>query len=61
MKKNIERKYDNKTFCRKTLVLLKNPEIAEQMGQAGFKRVNKFSLTKMLKDIDSLYDGLLNQ
>jgi len=46
-------------FAEKVLSLLKNPEIAEQMGQAGFKRVNQFSLDKMLEDIDSLYENLL--
>jgi len=29
------------------------------MGRKAFKRVNQFSLTKMLKDIDNLYEGLI--
>ncbi|MHC4123086.1 MAG: glycosyltransferase [Planctomycetota bacterium] len=42
--------------------LLKNPELAKRMGNAGRKRVEeKFSLDKMVKGYKELYDHYLNK
>lgn len=48
-------------LAEKVLFLLNNPNKSKQMGIKAFKRVNQFSLSRMLKDIDSLYDELLTQ
>ncbi|MCD4780914.1 MAG: glycosyltransferase family 4 protein [Candidatus Omnitrophica bacterium] len=41
--------------------LLRQPDLRRQLGRTGFQRVNeKFSIEKMVSDIDGLYKKLLN-
>jgi len=39
--------------------LLSNPELRESMGDRGFKRAEQFGVESMLKELDELYQGLL--
>ena len=45
--------------AEKVLYLLKNPRIAREMGEKGYAMVEKFSLSKMLQDIEDLYEKLI--
>jgi len=41
------------------LRLLNDRELRLQMGREGYKKAQRFSLSRMLKDVDALYKGLL--
>lgn len=47
-----------KLIAEKVLYLLNNPAKAKDLGKEGLKMVEKFSLKKMLDDIDRLYKEL---
>jgi len=46
-----------KLMAQKIACLLNNPKAAIQMGKQGKQLVKKFSVNKMLKDIDNLYSS----
>lgn len=50
-----------KVMAKKILFLLNHLKIAENMGENGYKRVNQFSLEKMLNDLDKLYNEFLKK
>ena len=42
--------------------LLKNPDVAKKMGEAGRKRVEeKFSLDRMVREYEALYEQCLEK
>ncbi|MCG2712719.1 MAG: glycosyltransferase family 4 protein [Candidatus Omnitrophica bacterium] len=51
---------DYKALAQSILSLLDKPQTAALMGKNGFKRVEEFAAQKMIKEIDSLYKGLLS-
>ena len=48
-------------MAKKAIYLLSHPKKADAMGKNGFEMVHKFSLNKMLQDIDNLYRSLLKK
>lgn len=49
---------NSELLAQKMEYLINNPKLAKKMGKEGYKRVNKFSSDKMVKDIGQLYDRL---
>lgn len=53
---------DVRDLAEKTAFLLETPEVGTRLGQAGQQRVyEKFSASKMVADLDRLYETLLVQ
>jgi glycosyltransferase involved in cell wall biosynthesis len=50
-----------KVLAGMLLQLLQNPALAQQMGAAGRARVDEFSDTRMVAQIDALYRALLRE
>jgi len=50
-----------KALAKSIIKLLNNPQLAQQMGQAGKKRATEFGAQKMVDDIAALYTELLTQ
>lgn len=48
-----------KALAKSLIKLLNNPQLAQQMGQAGKKRALEFGVQKMVADIAALYTELL--
>lgn len=47
-------------IAEKVIYLLKNPRIAKEMGEKGYQRIKEnFTLEKMVKEYEKLYDNLL--
>lgn len=46
-----------KKMAEKITYLLDNPEVRNQMGENAQDMVQKFSLEKMLEDLDGLYES----
>ncbi|MGM5483244.1 MAG: glycosyltransferase [Nanobdellota archaeon] len=47
-----------KRMAERINYLLGNPKVRQQMGENAREMVQKFSLEKMLKDLDNLYSQL---
>jgi glycosyltransferase involved in cell wall biosynthesis len=51
--------HDPEQFARSCLKLLSDPELLEQMGKAGQKKIaEKFSIQRMTEDYYQLYEKL---
>ncbi len=51
---------DPPALARAVIALLRDPDAARWMGQAGLARVHEFSAAKMVDDIARLYEALLS-
>lgn len=51
---------DPPALARAVIALLRDPDAARRMGQAGLARVREFSAAKMVDDIARLYEALLS-
>jgi glycosyltransferase involved in cell wall biosynthesis len=51
---------DPLALARAVIALLRDPDAARRMGQAGLARVREFSAAKMVDDIARLYEALLS-
>ncbi len=49
---------NSELLAQKMEYLINNPKLAKKMGKEGYKRVNKFSSDKMVRDIGQLYAWL---
>jgi glycosyltransferase involved in cell wall biosynthesis len=53
---------DDKTMAERIIRLLREPELARSVGEAGRMRVEQeFSTTSLLHNVESLYDSLLTR
>lgn len=51
---------DPSALAKAVIALLRHPDAARRMGQAGLARVREFSAAKMVDDIVQLYEALLS-
>jgi glycosyltransferase involved in cell wall biosynthesis len=53
---------DLESWAKKVVYLLQNPDLAKKFGEEGFRLVNeKFSLQKMIVDIEKIYYEVINK
>lgn len=50
---------DPKILAEKIIILLKDKSLREKMGNAGKERLKEFSIEKMVKETEGVYDKLL--
>ena len=52
---------DSKSLAEKIIILLKDKNLREQMGNAGRERLKDFSIEKMVQETENIYDNLLKK
>lgn len=52
---------DSKKLAEKIILLLKDKNLREKMGEAGKERLKDFSIERMVKETESVYDDLLKK
>lgn len=52
---------DSKKLAEKIIILLKDKNLREKMGNAGKERLKEFSIEKMVRETEGVYDNLLKR